>query len=197
MCVRYLRPDKLAEVEALVALLGVKVFRVRPQALVERMTSAEVSPGVTAPLVGQGGILCEGVWGFTKWDGKGLVFNARCETLATSPFFAPHLGRGRCVVPATGYFEWEHGAGGKPTGRRFCIRAARGGMLWLAGVARRAPQGALEYTVVTCPPREEVRGLHDRMPLLLTAEGCQSWLAAETVAAVPTETAVPLNVMEG
>ena len=190
MCVRYLTPDKMEEVQQIIDTLGTVSIRVPQEELVARK-NPEVGPGVTAPIIviGRGfdgkdaadrptGIMIPGKWGFAKWDGKGLVFNARCESLTTSSFFSPHILRGRCLVPATAYFEWEHGPGGK-RGRKYKIRAAKGGMLFMAGLGRRHPELGVEYTVITRPAASTVSGIHDRMPLLLDRESSLQWLSPE------------------
>ena len=190
MCVRYLTPDKMEEVQQIIDTLGTVSIRIPENELVARK-SPEVGPGVTAPIIviGRGfdgkdaadrptGLMIAGKWGFVKWDGKGLVFNARCESLTTSSFFSPHILRGRCLVPATAYFEWEHGAGGK-RGRKYKIRAAKGGMLFMAGLGRRHPELGVEYTVITRPAMTTVNGIHDRMPLLLDRESSLRWLSPE------------------
>ena len=190
MCVRYLTPDKMEEVQQIIDTLGTVSIRIPENELVAR-ANPEVGPGVTAPIIviGRGfdgkddadrptGIMISGKWGFVKWDNKGLVFNARCESLTTSSFFSPHILRGRCLVPATAYFEWEHGPGGK-RGHKYKIRAKEDGMLFMAGLGRRHPELGVEYTVITRPAAPSVRGIHDRMPLLLDRESCLQWLAPE------------------
>ena len=77
MCVRYLSPDKMKEVQQIVDALGNVSIRVPENELAAR-ANPEVGPGVTAPIIVIGRIMISGKWGFVKWDGKGLVFNARC-----------------------------------------------------------------------------------------------------------------------
>ena len=178
MCVRYLSPDKMEELQQIIDALGSVSIRLAENELVAR-ANPEVGPGVTAPIIVIGRIMIAGKWGFVKWDGKGLVFNARCESLTTSSFFSPHIMRGRCLVPATAYFEWEHEAGGK-RGRKYKIRSAKGGMLFMAGLGRRHPQQGVEYTVITRPAMDTVRGIHDRMPLILPRERIGLWINPET-----------------
>ena len=69
----------------------------------------EIRPTDKAPIISQGseGISFESaVFGFKKWDGKGVIINARSETIAEKGMFAKHLKIGRCVVPAGEYYEW-------------------------------------------------------------------------------------------
>ena len=180
----------MEEVQQVIDALGNVSIRIPENELVAR-ANPEVGTGVTAPIIVIGhrfdgsdaagtptGIMIAGKWGFVKWDGKGLVFNARCESLTMSSFFSPHIIRGRCLVPATAYFEWEHGAGGK-RGRKYKIRSTEGGMLFMAGLGRRHPQLGVEYTVITRPAAAVVSGIHDRMPLLLDRQASLQWLAPE------------------
>ena len=180
----------MEEVQQIVDALGNVSIRISAGELAAR-ADPEVGPGVTAPIIVIGrrfdgrdaadtptGIMIAGKWGFVKWDGKGLVFNARCESLTTSSFFSPHILRGRGLVPATAYFEWEHGPGGK-RGHKYKIRAKEDGMLFMAGLGRRHPQLGVEFTVVTRNAMDSVKGIHDRMPLLLDRESSLQWLAPE------------------
>ena len=59
------------------------------------------------------------------------TFNARAETVATTPMFRDAFKRHRCIVPASGYYEWLKMPDGK---QPYFMRAADGGMLSLAGL---------------------------------------------------------------
>ena len=185
MCVRYLTPVQREEVEELVKLLLGLSVRV-PEELLWRREKAEVAPGVQAPIIVIGSIMVPAVWGFSKWDGTGLVFNARRESLPSSPFFSPHLPRGRCLVPATAYFEWEHLADGR-RGRKFRIAPTHGRTLFMAGLARRNAEKAIEYTVVTCEATPELKPIHGRMPLLLSPEDGLKWLSRDMDGPLPEQ----------
>ena len=178
MCVRYLRPEQREEVQQTVErLLGSPVRILEPLPAEQDMDGrheGEVRPGVMAPIIVIGNILVEGRWGFSKWDGKGLVFNARLENVLSSSFFSPHLERGRCLVPATSYLEWEHGPDGR-RGRKYQIGASDGGMLFMAGLARRHPQNGIEFTVLTCDATENLQHIHSRMPVLLDRQSSLQW----------------------
>ena len=60
----------------------------------------EIYPSNVVPIITQDRKLVLSKWGFDKWDGKGIIINARSETLASSRFFSPHLKEGRCIIPA-------------------------------------------------------------------------------------------------
>ena len=46
-------------------------------------------------------------WGFPKWDGKGVIINARAESLNEKQMFKKLISSNRCIVPASYYFEWK------------------------------------------------------------------------------------------
>ena len=52
-------------------------------------------------------------WSKPLKDVKAATFNARAETVAEKPFFRDAFRRTRCLIPASGYFEWRHTATGK------------------------------------------------------------------------------------
>lgn len=61
-------------------------------------------------------------WGLVPWwwskplkELRALTINARAETVETKPFFRDAFKRTRCLIPASGYFEWKAEAGGSPT----------------------------------------------------------------------------------
>ncbi len=70
----------------------------------------EIYPSQTAPILINSGydVACtDGRWGFARWDGKGVLINARSETAHSSRVFSPYYTTERCLVPAHGYFEWR------------------------------------------------------------------------------------------
>jgi putative SOS response-associated peptidase YedK len=52
-------------------------------------------------------------WSKTIKDAKIATFNARAETIETKPFFRDAFKRTRCLIPMSGYYEWQDASGGK------------------------------------------------------------------------------------
>jgi putative SOS response-associated peptidase YedK len=106
------------------------------------------------------------------------MFNARAETLAASPAFREALGRKRCLVPADGFYEWQRlGSSRQP----FLIGQADGAPLALAGLwsGWRDPAAdavVRSFTIITAAPNDQVRELHDRMPVIVPASAWDIWL---------------------
>jgi putative SOS response-associated peptidase YedK len=102
--------------------------------------------------------------------------NARVETAAGSPLFRTALAQRRGLVPADGFYEWQHvGRSARP----FAIRPRDGGLLAMAALFERWQRGGetLEScAIVTVPAAGAVRPLHDRMPLFLAPADYARWL---------------------
>lgn len=106
------------------------------------------------------------------------LINARSETVREKPAFRRAFGRRRCVVPASGFIEWK--ALGREKEPQYIFRAD-GELMLFAGLWERWSRdeaSALEtFTILTCPPNAFMERLHDRMPVLLSAENAFEWLA--------------------
>ncbi len=103
------------------------------------------------------------------------TFNARIETLATSPMYGPLLPAQRCVVLADGYYEWPPQPGG--TAAPIWIARRDGATIAFAGL-----YDADAVTIVTQPPNETLARVHDRMPAALDVDAADAWLTPDTLA---------------
>src|SRR6266851_5382870 len=103
--------------------------------------------------------------------------NARAESLASSPMFREALSTGRrCLIPATGFFEWRALA---PKQRQAMhIQLKDGGVFAFAGLwLPPAKRGGLpSATIITTRPNELMATIHTRMPAILLPEHEQAWL---------------------
>lgn len=110
------------------------------------------------------------------------MFNARAETLTTSPAFRDAFKRRRCVVPVDAFYEWKReGTVRQP----FNITREDGRPLALAGLWAgwrdpasdpEAPLIRRTFTIVTTTPNEAMADLHDRMPVILPDDAWERWL---------------------
>jgi putative SOS response-associated peptidase YedK len=106
--------------------------------------------------------------------GGARMINARSETVATSPAFAPSFAKRRCLVPADGWYEWVRGEGGK---QAYFMTPRDGAPLAFAGLwSAWGPEALLTCTVLTAPARGALAAVHDRMPLLLPPDRWAEWL---------------------
>ncbi len=101
--------------------------------------------------------------------------NVRRETLTSSPMFREALVTGRCLIPATGFYEWR--ATGSKDRQPMHIQLKDGQAfafagLWLPGKRDGLPSAA----IITTTPNELVHTIHTRMPAILHASDETAWL---------------------
>ncbi|MEN9608334.1 MAG: hypothetical protein RLZZ06_265, partial [Actinomycetota bacterium] len=107
------------------------------------------------------------------------LINGRIETILEKPSFKDSVVRRRCVIPASGYYEWQI----KPDGTKqpFYIHAGDEGMFALAGLYEwwKNPadgQWLLSATTLTKDTAPELAHIHDRNPVLLTPDTFEAWV---------------------
>jgi len=108
------------------------------------------------------------------------MINARAETLAAKPSFREPFQHRRCIVPASGFYEWKKGAGRR---QPYYIQRRDGAPLALAGLWERwenpaQPGEVMEScTIVTTEANRLVAPLHNRMPAILEREEIDAWFS--------------------
>ena len=109
------------------------------------------------------------------------LVNARAETVAKLGAFRGAYARRRCVVPATGFYEWLPAEGRRPK-QPMWIHPTQDEPLAFAGIYEPGvdEHGELveTFAIVTTEPTQELREIHDRMPLVLGRAGVERWLQA-------------------
>lgn len=106
-------------------------------------------------------------------DWKATTFNARIEEAAIKPAFRAVWRRGRCLIPAGGYYEWTGEKGAKQP--HFFSSAGNEETLWMAGLASRWGE-LLTCTILTRAATDDVKDVHHRMPVILNADEREPWL---------------------
>jgi len=128
-------------------------------------------------------------WGFVPGWVKdprefSLLINARAESMAEKPSFRDAVRNSRCIVPATGYYEWMTGADG--VRRPYYITSNETETMAFAGLYSTwaGPNGEEVDTVciVTVDPNLEISGVYDRMPAILRGQAAiDAWLDTRQV----------------
>jgi putative SOS response-associated peptidase YedK len=185
MCGRYtLRSEEvialiraIAEVDEGLAGEFKARFNVAPtQRVPVIVADAKLTGGKVQALMMQWGLIPN--WSKEKQHGYSMI-NTRRETLLdpAKRYWREQLRSRRCVVPATGFYEW------KKTGTKTKIPfhiAPRSGLLYFAGLwdSWRGPAGEVidTFSIVTCPSAGNIAGLHDRMPVFLNEDSLKVWL---------------------
>lgn len=109
------------------------------------------------------------VWGFPKFDTKGVIINARSETVKEKRTFSKPIMESRCIVPAAGFYEWDK--------EKNKIRFERkdSNILYMAGVWKQY-EDEDRFVILTTGANESMKDVHDRMPLILENNELESWI---------------------
>ena len=133
-------------------------------------TPGEIRPTATAPVLiaTEEGIHPElQSWGY-KMPGN-LVINARAEAAADKPMFRTSVASQRCVIPSTGFFEWD------AQRRKYLFQLPGEDMLYMAGLYS-IRDGKPCYCIPTTSANDSMKNIHHRMPLILKREQVAPWL---------------------
>lgn len=152
-------------------------------------TTGEIRPTDMVPVVAPNAkgeaVVFPMIWGFSNPKAGQPLVNCRVETVATKPTWKESWERHRCIVPASWYYEWEHFVspdGRTKTGNKYMIQPRGSRITYLAGLYRIEETAGLKYPVfaiLTREPLEEIRFIHERMPLILPKEAVTSWIRPE------------------
>ena len=130
----------------------------------------EIRPTAKAPvlLAGKRGTVPALMsWGYRT--ASSLVINARTETVAEKPLFRESIASRRCVVPSTGFFEWDAAK------QKFFFTLPGEPALYMAGLWTQR-DGISCYTILTTAANASMQPIHDRMPVVLPHSKLQAWL---------------------
>ncbi|QRN79469.1 MAG: SOS response-associated peptidase [Nocardiopsis sp. BM-2018] len=130
-------------------------------------------------------------WAKDRKVGQRMI-NARAETLGEKPSFKKLFATRRCIVPMDGFYEWMPATpdgprtrSGKPAKRPVFVHSPEASPLAVAGLwtAWRDPERdeaddpwLHSLTVVTTAANETMAAVHDRMPVILDADGVARWI---------------------
>ena len=136
--------------------------------------TGEIFPTDKAPVLIQQSseIKPQGIsWGFPGFRGKGVIINARVETVPEKPMFRKSLTTTRCVIPSSGFFEWTHS--GPKTKYQFNLPGT--GVLYMAGLYQDFG-GERRFVIITTSANDSMIEVHNRMPVILLEEDVRKWL---------------------
>ncbi len=116
-------------------------------------------------------------WGKPLKEFKLATFNARAETVAEKPMFRSAFKNSRCLIPASGYYEWQNTPEGK---QPFYFTRRDGQVMTIAGLWSGWVENATGQTLKSCTmlitaPNKFVADVHDRMPVILEAKNFERW----------------------
>jgi len=127
-------------------------------------------------------------WGLVPHWAKGEEFglkliNVRSESAMEKPMFKPLLNRQRCLVPATGFYEWQKQGTRK---RPYHIRVKDQEYFAMAGIYdtwSKEGEDLVTFSILTTAANEAISPIHDRMPVILRREREAAWASKEVLSA--------------
>lgn len=118
-------------------------------------------------------------WGFVApWDETRRLINARSETVAEKRTFEAAFAERRCLLLASGYYEWQAQPGGPK--QPYLIRRSDDEPFAFAGLWN--PANGYDRptcTILTTVPSSSIEHIHDRMPVILEPDEEQRWLETD------------------
>lgn len=137
------------------------------------MHLGEIFPSDVAPVIARDGAQLM-KWGYTGY--KNRVINARSETAFEKPMFRGSLMAKRCLIPASGYYEWQRTACGAKAKQKYAL-SIPGQPLYMAGLWREEKSEALPlFVILTREAGPDIASIHDRMPVILPQHLIVAWL---------------------
>ena len=116
-------------------------------------------------------------WGFIHPARGMLVFNTRSETAAEKALFATSIDDRRCLIPATGYYEWKKESDGKKT--KYEIKP-KDVPLYMAGLYIRSSKERLpSFSILTMDAADSIKAIHARMPVMIPPDKIPVWLSPD------------------
>lgn len=167
MCGRYtfFTDKELREVDEIIDQISNEIQ-------LEKVQTGEIFPANVAPI-----LLPERdmvipklmVWGFPNFRNKGVIINARSETAREKKLFGSSLERRRCLIPSTGFYEWDRAK------KKYIFRMPDSGMIYMAGIYNRF-EGEDRFVILTTEANASMAEVHDRMPVVIPKARMRDWI---------------------
>ena len=124
-------------------------------------------------------------WGYIPTSIKDTAhetrINTRTETLKLNPAYLDLLHHNRCIIPASGFYEWDKS---QKVRTPYYFYSKQADFLSFAGIwqSRSLPDGRKfkAFTIITTEADPEISRIHNRMPLILSHEEVDVWLDPAT-----------------
>jgi len=129
------------------------------------------------------------IWGFPKFDKKGVIINARSETVFEKKTFRDCVINRRCVIPSTGFYEWDSEK------RKFLFRLEGTNTLYMAGLYSYY-QDEMRFVILTTQANESMKDVHNRMPVVILREEIDTWILDDKVTGDILHRTPPMLVRE-
>ena len=167
MCGRYtfFTDKELQEVDDIIEKISNEIQK-------EKMKTGEIFPTNTAPvLVSEKKLIVPKLfaWGFPNFREKGIIINSRSETIREKKMFASALENRRCIIPSTGFYEWD------AEKKKYLFNVPDTEMLYMAGLYNQY-EGENRFVILTTDANGSVSDVHKRMPVVVPKERIEDWI---------------------
>jgi putative SOS response-associated peptidase YedK len=109
------------------------------------------------------------------------TINARAETVDSKPAFRAALRHRRCLIPASGFYEWRPGPAGK---QPYCIHLKQRRLFAFAGLYEHwqdsTGKAVDSCTILVTQANSSIKPIHERMPVILSPDNYSAWLDPHT-----------------
>ncbi len=111
-------------------------------------------------------------WGYPAVNSGALVINARSESLLQKPMFCEDMMKRRCLIPASGFYEWD------AKKQKAEISVPDLPLIYFAGIYG-IHSGMERFVIITGASRGEMCRIHDRMPLIIPGDRIEDWFLGD------------------
>ena len=116
--------------------------------------------------------------GDKKFASQYKTFNARSETITEKRSYRHSFAHKRCLIPATGFYEWQDVGESRKQPQRIHLKTGK--PFLFAGIYANwtSPEGKEieSCSIITTRPNKVTRPIHDRMPVILPNDQVRNWL---------------------
>ena len=117
-------------------------------------------------------------WGFDNYYDSRPLINARGETVDEKKTFKNMFANGRCIIPATAFFEWRKNPDGSKTKMQIAVKDTE--VFGMAGLYKteidQNGNTILRCAIITTSANPAMADIHDRMPVILPTDITSIWL---------------------
>jgi putative SOS response-associated peptidase YedK len=166
MCGRYYVDDETSrEIRKILEQIDAKYVG-------SKRKSGEIFPTDQAPILAAYNKEIEpelSTWGFPNFNNKGVLINARAETAIEKRTFRESILSRRCVIPSTGFFEWNSNK------KKYLFKRKDEEILYMAGIYSFFKE-EYRFVILTTAANESMEEIHDRMPVVLKGDEVEKWI---------------------
>ena len=114
------------------------------------------------------------IWGFPKFDNKGVIINARSETVFEKRTFRDSVINRRCIIPSSGFYEWDSEK------RKIMFGLDAITAPYMAGLYKYY-QDEVRFVIPTPAANDSISDVHHRMPLVIPKNAIDTWILDDKV----------------